>query len=171
MTPTVRHGLDPDFASEVLEDLYAYRRKRKVVAFAFWVVLGWLGGHRFYLERPVTGLLMLLTGGGALIWWIVDAWRIPVMVREHNAEQARRQEEGRPPLELAFMPPAAPDVLHTPAPWTVKWRQRGRLRRALRFGGDLLVLMVAGSALGSLAGVEGGTEAAFAVVALIAVTL
>lgn len=171
MTTAVRHGLDPDFAAEVLDDLYTYRRKRKTVAYAFWLVLGWLGAHRFYLERPGTGALMLLTGGGLLIWWIADAWRLPRLVREHNAEQERRRREGLPPVELAFMPPAAADVLHEPPAWTLRWRERGRLWRAMRFTGDLLVLVGSAAALGGLTAVEGGMESAFAVVALIAVTM
>jgi TM2 domain-containing membrane protein YozV len=171
MTPSVRHGFDPDFAAEVLEDLYAYRRKRTGMAFGFWITLGWLGAHRFYLLRPATGLLMLLTGGGGLIWWIVDAWRIPRMVRAYNDEQDRREREGQAPVELAFMPPVASDVLREPPPWTLRWHERGRTWRALRLGGDLLVLLVAGAALGALVGVEGGAEATLAVVALIAVTL
>lgn len=171
MNPAVRHGLDPDFAGEVLDELYAYRRKRTGVAYAFWLVLGWLGAHRFYLERPATGLLMLLTGGGLLVWWVADAWRIPRMVRAHNAEQDRREREGKPPLELAFMPPVASDVLHEPPPWTLRWNQRGRTWRAMRLAGDVLVLLVAGAALGALATTEGGAEATLAVVALVTVTL
>lgn len=160
-----------DFAQDVLGELYAYRRKRRVVAWLLWAGFGWIGGHRFYLERPGTGLLMLLTAGGALVWWVVDGWRIDRMVGEHNEEQARREREGLPPLELAFMPPLADDVLTRPPPWTVQWQARGRFRRTVRFLGDLLVLLVAGSALGALAGSDGGLEAVFAVVVLIAVTL
>ncbi|MFW5947938.1 MAG: NINE protein [Gemmatimonadota bacterium] len=82
----VEPPLDPDFAHEVLADLYAYRRKHVAVAFVLWAVFGWAGGHRFYLERPGTGVLMLLTGGGLLFWWIADGWRIRRMVRYHNVQ-------------------------------------------------------------------------------------
>ena len=34
--------------------------------------LGVLGVHRFYAGKVGTGLLLLLTGGGFGIWWIVD---------------------------------------------------------------------------------------------------
>lgn len=163
--------VDPDFASEVLRDLYRYRPKRRWVAWVLWILFGWMGGHRFYVERPVTGLAMLLTGGGALIWWIVDAWLVNGMVRAHNEEQARREAAGLPPIELAFMPPLGADVLSAPPAWTVAWHRRGFTRRALRFSGDVLVLLVAGVMLGALAGMDGATEAAFAVVALTIVVL
>lgn len=166
-----RHVIEPDFARDILADLYTYRRKRRALAWLLWVPLGWMGAHRFYLERPITGLLMLITGGGALVWWIVDAFRLGRMVDEHNAEQRRREAEGLPPIELAFMPPLADDALREPPPWSLKWQTRGRAWRGLRLAGDLLVLLIAGTALGSLAGQDGGLEAIFAVVALVLVTM
>ena len=163
--------MDPDFAQEVLEDLYAYRRKRLGVARVLWLLFGWAGGHRFYLERTGTGILMLLTGGGLLVWWLLDARSLRRMVRYHNVQQQRRERDGRPPLELSFMPPLAVDVLRDPPAWTAKWHARGPVRRAVRFAGDLLVLMIAGASLGALTGMDGGLEGVFAITALIAVTL
>ena len=171
MTEAEHLRVDPDFAHDVLDDLYAYRRKRRAVAWAFWAVLGWFGAHRFYLERPGTGLLMMVTAGGALFWWVADAFRIGRLVDEHNEEQARRRTAGEPPLELAFMPPLAVDVLHEPPEWTRKWAERGRVSKALRLLGDVLVLFVAGAILGALAGMEGGLEGIVAVVSLTVVIL
>jgi TM2 domain-containing membrane protein YozV len=34
--------------------------------------LGGLGAHRFYARKIGTGILMLLTGGGLGIWWLID---------------------------------------------------------------------------------------------------
>lgn len=166
-----RPTVDPDFAQEVLEDLYAYRRKRPEVAWLLWLFFGWAGGHRFYLERAGTGILMLLTGGGLLVWWLLDARKIRRMVRYHNVRQERRERDGLPPLELAFMPPLADNVLRDPPAWTARWSARPRWRRALRLIGDVLVLMIAGSALGALSGTDGGIEGVFAITALILVTL
>lgn len=163
--------VDPDFAHEVLGDLYGYRPKRRLFAWLFWATLGWLGAHRFYLERPGTGILQLITVGGVFFWWIADAWRIGAMVDAHNAEQERRRAAGEPPLELSFMPPRAVDVLREPPEWTRRWTARGRVWRGARLFGDVLVLIVAGAALGGLAHEEGGMEAIFAVVALIGVTM
>ena len=34
--------------------------------------LGYLGIHRFYVGKIGTGILMLITGGGLGIWWLID---------------------------------------------------------------------------------------------------
>jgi TM2 domain-containing membrane protein YozV len=143
--------VDADFASEVLVDLYRYRRKNYVVAFVLWGVLGWVGAHRFYLERNGTGLLMLFTVGGGFLWWLVDAFLLGSMVKEYNDEQEYRERFGLPPLALSFMPPLSREVLDRPPEWTERWHAGGRLRRRLRFGGDVLVLVSTGLLLGVVA--------------------
>jgi len=35
--------------------------------------LGFLGADRFYQGQAVLGVLKLITFGGALIWWLIDA--------------------------------------------------------------------------------------------------
>ncbi|SDK89845.1 TM2 domain-containing protein [Arthrobacter sp. ok362] len=47
--------------------------------------LGFTGADRFYLRRPVTGTLKLLTLGGAGIWWLIDLFRI---TKEYAADGA-----------------------------------------------------------------------------------
>ena len=47
--------------------------------------LGFTGADRFYLRRPVTGTLKLLTLGGAGIWWLIDLFRV---TREYAADGA-----------------------------------------------------------------------------------
>ena len=47
--------------------------------------LGFTGADRFYLRRPVTGTLKLLTLGGFGIWWLFDLFRI---TKEHAADGA-----------------------------------------------------------------------------------
>lgn len=43
-----------------------------VAALLLCSLLGVLGAHRFYAGKIGTGFLLLLTGGGCGIWWIVD---------------------------------------------------------------------------------------------------
>lgn len=50
--------------------------KSKSTTFLLCYFLGGLGVHRFYLGKFITGLLMLLTAGGLLIWWLIDLYRI-----------------------------------------------------------------------------------------------
>jgi hypothetical protein len=163
--------IDADFAHRVLRDLYSYPRKNRMLAWGLLIVFGWAGAHRFYIGRTGTGLLMLFTGGGALIWWIVDGFHLNRMLAAHDAEQARRERDGQPPLQLDFMPPLAVDVLGEPPPWTTKWVRRSGMRQKLRVAGDIVVLIIVGLILGSLAGVRGGEEAMFAAAAVILVTL
>ncbi len=46
--------------------------KSRLIAFILCVVLGWAGGHRFYVNKKGTGLLMLLLAGVLGIWWFID---------------------------------------------------------------------------------------------------
>ena len=52
--------------------------KSKATTFLLCYFFGPLGVHRFYAGKFITGLLMLLTLGGLLIWWMVDLYRIAV---------------------------------------------------------------------------------------------
>jgi hypothetical protein len=158
--------LDADFAADVLADLYAYGTKRRWLARLLWGTLGWFGAHRFYLGRPLTGLLMLFTLGGGLVWWVVDAFLLTGMVRSRNDEQARRARLGMPPIELDFMPALRREVLSQPPEWTERWRAAGRGARVRRFAGDLLVLVVVGAGLGSVARAADVWEAVVAVAVL-----
>lgn len=82
--------------------LYDVNRKSVGVAFLLWAFFGYVGGHRFYMGRSTSAVLMLvimvlsalltliLIGwiGIAIvaIWLLVDAFRIPGWVRDHNTK-------------------------------------------------------------------------------------
>lgn len=156
---------DADFSRAVLEDLYRYTRKRKWLAWILWLVTGIVGGHRFYLDRTGTGLVMLFTGGGALVWWLVDAFLVGSMVDAYNAEQERREAAGLPPKALEFMPPLRGYELPSSPEWVPK---RGGKARLI---GDAIVLILAGTGLGAFSASSGNFEAVIAVLALIGITL
>jgi hypothetical protein len=46
--------------------------KSRGVALALAAVLGLFGGHRFYLNKTGTGVLMAVTIGGCGLWWLYD---------------------------------------------------------------------------------------------------
>jgi uncharacterized RDD family membrane protein YckC/TM2 domain-containing membrane protein YozV len=54
----------------------AVSNKSKSTTFLLCYFFGVLGIHRFYLGKLITGILMLITGGGFMLWWIVDLYRI-----------------------------------------------------------------------------------------------
>ncbi|MCG6552981.1 MAG: TM2 domain-containing protein [Candidatus Magnetominusculus sp. LBB02] len=46
--------------------------KSRLVALLLCFFLGWAGGHRFYVNKIGTGIIMLVTMGGFGIWYFVD---------------------------------------------------------------------------------------------------
>jgi len=47
--------------------------------------LGFLGGHRFYMGKWITGLLYIPTLGFFLVGWLYDLWTLNGQVSEINA--------------------------------------------------------------------------------------
>lgn len=53
----------------------------RVVGYVLWI-FGFMGAHRFYYGKNLTGILWALTLGLLFIGWIVDLFLIPSMDRE-----------------------------------------------------------------------------------------
>lgn len=70
-------------------DLPVPSRKSGLAAFILWLIClgGVCGLHRFYLGRPWTGLLWLLTFGLLGIGQVIDLFLLPSMLRAENAER------------------------------------------------------------------------------------
>lgn len=62
----------------------------KLIGYLLWI-FGFLGSHRFYYGRPVTGTIWFFTLGLLFIGWIVDLFLIPGMDREAD----RKYRAGR----------------------------------------------------------------------------
>lgn len=162
----VRSHRAADFSRAVLEDLYRYPKKRRWLARLLWLPpFGLFGAHRFYLDRTGTGIAMMFTLGGSGAWWLVDFFLIPGMIRKFNEEQVRREAGGLPPRSLSFMPPLDGGFLPESPEWATKRGGRARL------GGDILILVLFGSALGAQTISTGNPEPVIAVFALVAITL
>jgi len=78
----------------------------RIVTLVLCWFFGIFGVHRFYVGKFGTGLLMLLTGGGFGIWWIID-FIVLLLGRFKDAD-------GRvmgPPQIVYDAPPAPPKQL------------------------------------------------------------
>jgi TM2 domain-containing membrane protein YozV len=66
--------------------------KNVLVAYLLWFFLGVFSAHRFYLGRPGTAILQILSYFILIgfVWWVIDFFLIPGMVREENDALRRR---------------------------------------------------------------------------------
>lgn len=74
---------------EILVEARLANEKKSVgVAFALWFFLGIISAHRFYLGRPVSAILQILSYFifVGIIWWVVDAFLITDMAHKHSAK-------------------------------------------------------------------------------------
>jgi TM2 domain-containing membrane protein YozV len=87
---------------------YDIEKKSLLVAYLLWFVLGYVGAHRFYLGRPISGFIMLALSAVTLVltfasfgflgflwalvglWWLIDALLIPGMASSRNTRIADR---------------------------------------------------------------------------------
>ena len=58
-----------------------------IVGYILWI-FGFIGSHRFYFGRPVSGTIYFFTLGLFLIGWIVDLFLIPGMDRDADLRYA-----------------------------------------------------------------------------------
>jgi TM2 domain-containing membrane protein YozV len=70
----------------------------KVIGYALWI-FGFLGAHRFYYGRPITGTIWFFTLGLLGIGWLVDLFLIPSMDRQAD----RRFAAGRVDYSVAWL--------------------------------------------------------------------
>ena len=68
------------------------------VGYILWI-FGFLGAHRFYFGRPVSGTLYLFTLGLFLIGWFVDLFLMPML----EASADRRYLEGEKNYTLGWV--------------------------------------------------------------------
>ncbi|GGF64826.1 hypothetical protein GCM10007301_25750 [Azorhizobium oxalatiphilum] len=104
------HPLALDTAEQILiETRLTNEGPSLVLAYLFWFFLGIVSAHRFYLGRPVTAVIQILTYfiGIGLIWLVVDAFLIPGLARAKR-DRMREEMSARRLAELGAVPPALP---------------------------------------------------------------
>lgn len=147
-----KFSADPDFSKQVIDDLYRYKHKYLVVARILVIFFGIFGAHRFYMNRPLTATLMLLSAGGVFVWWFYDVMRIKNIVNERNRAEKERLATGEPPATLGFLPIKQSLKLDEPPAWVSKRSSRSRVY------GTLFLLCLVGFVLGTVSGASGTLE-------------
>ena len=69
-----------------------------IVGYCLWI-FGFMGAHRFYYGRRITGVIWFFTLGFFLIGWIIDLFLIPMMDRSAD----RRYQEGKVDYNIAWI--------------------------------------------------------------------
>lgn len=66
------------------ERRYVAGRYDYTIAWILLTFLGYLGIHRFYLGKWLSGIIWLVTGGLFLVGWLYDLWTLNEQVSEEN---------------------------------------------------------------------------------------
>ena len=64
--------------------------------YLLWLLFGFVGAHKFYLDEPQMGIIYLLTGGLFGVGWLIDLFTIPDHVRRYNEQAAEFAVDGVP---------------------------------------------------------------------------
>jgi TM2 domain-containing membrane protein YozV len=81
-----------------MQELRIHDTHSKVIGYLLWI-FGFLGAHRFYYGKPVTGTIWFFTLGLLFVGWIVDFFLIPSMDREADL----RFHSGRTDYNVAWV--------------------------------------------------------------------
>ena len=60
------------------------RQKKLWLAYLLWFFGGFLGIHKFYLEKIGMGIIYILTGGLFFFGWFIDLFTLPSQVDRYN---------------------------------------------------------------------------------------
>ncbi len=76
----------------LIEQRVTNEAKSVGAAYLLWLFLWFISGHRFYLGRPGSAILQILTYFILIgfIWLLVDAFLIPGMVQQQKDDVRRR---------------------------------------------------------------------------------
>ncbi|MBA3068438.1 MAG: TM2 domain-containing protein [Hyphomonas sp.] len=76
----------------LIESRVANERKSAAAAYFLWFFLGWISAHRFYLGKPVTAILQILSYFILIgfVWWVADLFLIPSIINDKTDESRHR---------------------------------------------------------------------------------
>jgi TM2 domain-containing membrane protein YozV len=89
-----------------------------VVAYVLWGFLGLLSAHRFYLGRPRSAILQILswlTVIGGLVWWLFDAVMISAYIRDEKTALRARLVMEMGDEQRTVVPAIRPRIADAPA--------------------------------------------------------
>ena len=66
------------------------REKKLWLAYILWFFFGFLGVHKFYLNKIVIGILYIFTGGLFFIGWFIDLFTLPSQIELYNLKIQNR---------------------------------------------------------------------------------
>ncbi len=89
---TVREAVSklPPVLKEEFYEEYALAERKTGLSYLFWLIPPPFSCHYLYNNRVLMQILYFLTCGGVFIWWIVDFFRIPQIVKDENRKTARK---------------------------------------------------------------------------------
>ncbi len=84
----VKNELAKMSAQKQEEFVEEYKRKAKSLGIAYLFLIIVLAMHYGYLGKWGLQIVFWLTGGGFLIWWFIDLFRLPGLVKNYNKDIA-----------------------------------------------------------------------------------
>ncbi len=67
-----------------------YSKRERSLRFAFICLFFFPGTHYAFLGRWQLQIMYWLTFGGALIWWVIDMFRLPALLKESNHYEQKK---------------------------------------------------------------------------------
>lgn len=76
----------------LIEQRVTNAKKSVGAAYLLWLLTWFVSGHRFYLGRPISAILQILSYFVLLgfVWLVIDAFLIPGMIRDSTDSERQR---------------------------------------------------------------------------------
>jgi hypothetical protein len=84
----VKNELAKMSAQKQAEFVEEYKRKAKSVGVGYLFLIIILSMHYGYIGKWGLQVVFWLTGGGFLVWWFIDLFRLPGLVKNYNKDIA-----------------------------------------------------------------------------------